>query len=157
MGDVVALRQQVADLLQQQEQTLISLAALLDSETGSLKERLPAEMEKLAGDKLALSREVEVLGQRLTTLLGSQGLVANAENFKQFMQQLELSEAWQRSISLLTECQQHNAINGGIISATRANTDKILDILHGQTGSPRLYGASGKYDQTSGISPIAKA
>jgi flagella synthesis protein FlgN len=157
MSDTAVIRKQVSDLLQEHEQTLSGLADLLGMETDSLKVRNPAQMELLAENKLALAHHIEEFSEQLVRLLESRGLSANAENFSRFMADMDLADAWQRSVKLLSDCQQHNALNGGIIEATRANTDRILDILHGHNGNPRLYGASGKFDQPAGISPIAKA
>ncbi len=157
MSDPAVTRKQVAGLLQEHQQTLASLSELLSTETDSLKVRQPAEMELLAENKLALAQHIEQFGEQLIGLLTSRGLVANAENFRRFMADIDLSDAWLNSVRLLSDCQQHNALNGGLIEASLANTDRIQDILHGHSGNSRLYGASGKFDHPAGISAIAKA
>lgn len=157
MSQQDTLRHQVAELLEAQQSTLSELNSLLDSETDILREREPVKVEELASTKLGFVRSLEQQGSLLSSLLQQQGLTPGADGINQLMQNLSLTEHWQRCVSLLQQCREHNAMNGGLIEASRNTNERIMDLLHGQTMTPRLYGASGKFDSGSGSGPLAQA
>ncbi len=151
------LRREVAELLQAQQSVLAELNALLEDEATVLREREPARVEELASSKLNIVQTLERQGGQLSSLLLRQGLQPGAEGVRQLMDGLSLSDHWQQCVSLLQKCQQHNAVNGGLIEASRGSNERILSLLQGQTLSPRLYGSTGKFDNGSGSGTLAEA
>jgi len=147
-------------LLRQDLADLDLLNTRLTEETEALKQRDAGSIKSLASAKSQLVNTIETRAKAKAKILGHPEIGVRPGQVSAGVAQLldtELTELWQTSLENLENCQSINKVNGLVITRSLQRTQKIINIVRGQSTAPKLYGNQGNEVAYSGSQGIAKA
>ncbi|SMF36142.1 flagella synthesis protein FlgN [Alteromonadaceae bacterium Bs31] len=130
-----------------------SLLELLEQERSALGERDTETIEALLEQKAEQLSILEASAQTRTRW-SKQYLSADAvdqEPLKRAWQSLldqaehpQLVQLWEHLKELQQACKAANEVNGKILARNQKTFGRLLEIVRGQTATPKLYSAAGK-------------
>lgn len=126
------------------------LMQFLTQEATALAEHNVAALQLVIQDKQNIILQLERLGQQREAILAASDADLLGES-------PELSNLWQKLLTVAGQCQQKNRINGSVIELGYRQSKQALDILKGGATQSELYNNSGQTTQSSRTSTIAKA
>ncbi len=155
--------QPFAILIEEARTLLAQLDEILLQERESIKERTPSDLEQLLKNKKLLLEALEHNNIERSKVLTAAGFEVSESGAQSYFKQqsssdsIKLSEAWDVLKTSLEKCKNANLVNGKIINRSRQQVDLLLDIMRGQSNSPRLYTQAGSSSAISRQQPLAKA
>ncbi len=129
------------------------LLALLEQERKALGER---DMETIEGLLQQKAEKLSILeaSAQVRTDWSKNYLSANSKDqqalkqaWQKILEQLDhpqLQQLWERLKELQLACKTANEVNGKILARNQKTFSRLLEIVRGQTATPKLYSAAGK-------------
>lgn len=157
---IPALCVQLKLLLEKDISDLDNLVAVLGEESTALKGRDSDKISHFSKAKSALVKQIEDRARAKVKLITASGAKIEAGKVKSGIEALgdaELTNLWNESLLKLEECKQLNQVNGLVIERSRTRNQKLMDLVRGQHGKPKLYGNKGAEQAYSSANSIAKA
>lgn len=149
-----------------------ALSALLREERGLLEKRDVKALDELLSRKAGLLSDMEKNDRDRREHLEEAGFPATREGLKDFAAHFEqqasglgreggqtLSSDCQALFEALNDCRELTEINGRIVSRSRNNNARLLDILRGKTAEADTYSETGDKggQSSSGSRPLGSA
>ena len=125
------------------------LLETLNRETEVLVARDVAALESFTAEKVELVTQLKTIAEQRDTLLSE----LHGEPLKT---DLRAAQLWQDLMSLATDCQEKNHINGSIIEIGYRQSRQALDILQGTPRKPELYDHAGHTTRPGKSSTLAR-
>jgi len=153
--------EQLTALLESDLIELDQLELVLGQEKSSLQQRDRIALDKITVQKQQIIQSVEKRAKQKAALLANSSLKIRPGQVREKLTSLNnpnLLAVWDRAAVKLETCKQRNQVNGAIISHSLMRTNRLMNILRGQTSLPATtYGQSGKTRNYGGSTTIARA
>jgi flagellar biosynthesis/type III secretory pathway chaperone len=153
-------REALLEILTAEVEQAGQMLEVLQLERKAVRGRDLPGIERAATEKERLATILEELSARQTVLMRAAGIAPQNLSSSQMAagEEIEpLSRAWQDLIALLTECQQQNRVNGGVIAASQRFARDMLSALRGAPAASPVYGRSGHAHQADEGESLATA
>lgn len=147
-------------LLKQDINDLDTLFNLLRAEKSSLETRDNEQITRLCAHKSELVKQIDTRAKQKAKTIAGSGLGIKPGQVGAALATLgdqELSALWTTSLEKLEHCKHANQVNGAIISHSVQRTSKLMNIIRGQSNTPKLYGQQGKSQSLAAGQVIGKA
>lgn len=154
------ITQQLNDLLELDIRDLKALQVTLDQEKEALKTRITEEIHRASKTKESLIKTIETRAKQKAKLLATSGLGIKPGHVLQALKQLgdqNLITRWEKCTALMNDCKAQNEVNGKLISSSLSRTSKLMNIIRGQSNTPKLYGQQGHTQAVSNRQVLGKA
>ena len=144
---------QIVENFKQTEENLKIFITLLQKEKLALSKNLYDNLTEIINQKKELSDKIEVNNQNMIAYLKSRNLPDSPQALKKYLKRLPvlqgslLLKQWQNIIDLLTQAENLNIQNGLVIMGSKANAEKLIDILLGRVRTG-IYGKNAKIENT---------
>ena len=144
---------EIVEIFKDTENTLKQFIELLQKERQALAKNLYDELLAIIEDKKSISDKIEQVNNNMVGYLSSKNLPDTHQALAKYLKRLPtlqgnlLSKQWENIINLLTQAENLNIQNGLVIMGTKANTEKLIDILLGRIRTG-IYGKDAKIDNT---------
>lgn len=145
------INQSLLSLLNEQEQALNSMLDLLREEYQALSATNREMFDEILDRKAVQTKHLEGLEKEYHLILEKIGGVQDKPSLEAYINSTadsslkkQLHASWKNFLHTLEQCHDQNMVNYRIVEASRTNVQQTLDMLRGDTGLPKLYGASGK-------------
>lgn len=140
---------EIVEIFKGTENHLKKFIDLLQIEKIALKKNHYDELINIVEDKKKLSDKIEEINQSMVSYLASKNLPDSPQALSNYLKRLPslqstlLSKQWQNIVELLTTAENLNIQNGLVIMGTKANTERLIDILLGRIRTG-VYGKDAK-------------
>ncbi len=147
-----------------------NLNELLREERSCLETRDVKALDDILARKAALLADMERNDRARREQLEEAGFAANREGLQDYCQQIarqqealgredsnRLSETCEILFQELSICQELTEINGTIVSRSRNNNSRVLDILRGRSDEADTYSESGDQGGQRDSRPLGSA
>nr|WP_192867690.1 flagellar export chaperone FlgN [Thaumasiovibrio occultus] len=139
---------QLAELLQQQHQTLTAMLRLLDSEKQAIASRQSADIERIAKEKLSLLNQIQQIDAQIARHPDKDSLKTDAPF-------IDTVAALQ---SLLQQCHNANEVNGAALQRAQLSFHKLNNLFLQSRGRQQMgYNAEGKATNVRSLGTNIKA
>lgn len=153
-------QQRLSSLLAREIDLTLSLKKFLELEYKTLSKSDAAALEKIVTDKQEAISALELAGHQRDAEMSALG-VSNTSATEVFGSNPHLAPLWSRLLSLATECQQQNRINGSVVELGMRHSIRALDILRGSIAADsnvdEFYDESGQKSSSAEKRSIAQA
>lgn len=146
--------------IQQSTQAADRMIELLNHESQLLKQRETQQLEALLTEKNQCLADIATGARQRRLWLEQLGLNTDQENWLGLLQEnggQKFLQSWQELNAKLQQCQQLNDVNGKMIARGRQTINRLLDILRGQSDSPKLYTSRGSTQNNNNSNGLVKA
>ncbi len=148
------------NLLLQDLKDLETLKNLLEGEQEAITKRDTTTIQRVTQDKASIVATLESRTKVKAKLIASSGLGIKPGQVEIGLKRLndsELMTLWRKTKDYSNDCQHLNAVNGNVIARSLQRTNKLMQIIRGQTQTNHLYGQQGKEQSYGGTHRIGQA
>lgn len=144
---------EIVEIFKDTESTLKKFIALLENEKKALSQNGYDELVLIIEQKKLASEKIEQANRLMFNYLEKKNLPDTPHALKKYLKRLPtvqadlLSKQWKNIIDLLTQAENLNIENGLVIMGTKANTERLIDILLGRIRTG-IYGKDAKIDNS---------
>ncbi len=144
---------EIVEIFKDTENALKTFIELLHNEKQALSKNLYDELILIIEQKKTAAEKIEQANQHMFSYLDKKNLPDTHQALAKYLKRLPslqadlLSKQWKNIIELLTEAENLNIQNGLVIMGTKANTERLIDILLGRIRTG-IYGKDAKIDNT---------
>ncbi len=152
-----------ASSVEEAKKLLLQLDEILLREREAIRQREPSDIHQLLQEKTNLLQQLEHNGIERIRMLKEAGFEASDQGVQDYLQQQTPNEALQLGIEWdglkvsLESCRTANIVNGNIIHRSRQQINLLLDMMRGQSNTPRLYTQTGSNTKAQRQLPLAEA
>ncbi len=152
-----------ASSVEEAKKLLSQLDEILLREREAIRQRDSSDIHQLLQEKTNLLQQLEHNGIERIRMLEEAGFEASDQGVQDYLQQQtpneapQLGVAWDGLKASLESCRTANIVNGKIIHRSRQQINLLLDMMRGQSNTPRLYTQTGSNTTAQRQLPLAKA
>jgi flagellar biosynthesis/type III secretory pathway chaperone len=144
---------EIVEIFKDTEDYLKQFIDQLKKEKQALAKNHYDDLINIIEEKKSLSTKIDNINQHMVNYLTSKKLPDTHQALAKYLKKLPtvqadlLSKQWQNIIDLLTQAENLNIQNGLVIMGTKANTERLIDILLGRIRTG-IYGKNAKIEST---------